>query len=433
MKNEEIVNCWFCGKEMKPDDKKCINCGEWIKPKVRNFENNKKFINETTNKVLESNNNYILASRFSRLMAYLINSSFFLLIFFLTIFAATLSEKVSTNLENNIRQLGIFLAIVIYVLSDGLKNGQSLGKRILKITVIDKNTKKPCSYFKSFLRNIGYFLILPDIIPIFFKDKQRVSDKIANTIVISKVEKENIVKNITSFLLTITLIILLIFITIKFNMSYASAENPFNIGEEYYKKGNYQEAIEQFKKVISVNPKEIEALNYLGSSYSKEEKYQEAIKIFKKVIELTPNDKLALDNLALTYAKFGIYLLQKEKYQEAIEQFNNNIASSYNNEIDPHIYQALGVAYSQFAYYYYQRGEYMNSLKQYQKSLDNYKKNPLIYYNLACNYSLINNKISAIENLNLAIIADKKYKKLAIEDKDFNNIKNDIEFINIVK
>ncbi len=72
-----------------------------------------------------------------------------------------------------------------FVFSDALPNGQSLGKRPLGICVVSRSTGKPCSILQSFARNVlSPFLGALDAILILGKKRQRLGDKIANTVVI---------------------------------------------------------------------------------------------------------------------------------------------------------------------------------------------------------------------------------------------------------
>jgi uncharacterized RDD family membrane protein YckC len=69
--------------------------------------------------------------------------------------------------------------------ADGLPNGQSLGKRLLHMNVIDQNSGLPCSFGQSFLRNFLLSVLGPiDWVFIFTGDRQRLGDKAAHTIVV---------------------------------------------------------------------------------------------------------------------------------------------------------------------------------------------------------------------------------------------------------
>ena len=84
-----------------------------------------------------------------------------------------------------------FMASVAYSLfQDGLPNGQSIGKRVLKIQVVNKSSSKACTIGESFIRNIFFvFLLVIDLLFLGSKYRQRLGDKVANTIVVKAGKK----------------------------------------------------------------------------------------------------------------------------------------------------------------------------------------------------------------------------------------------------
>lgn len=85
--------------------------------------------------------------------------------------------------------LAAIVFAVFYILcADGFGKGQSWGKRIAKSAVIHEPTGLPCSFGRSFLRNLPLaFLGIIDWVFIFFGDKrQRLGDRLASTIVIEQ-------------------------------------------------------------------------------------------------------------------------------------------------------------------------------------------------------------------------------------------------------
>lgn len=79
---------------------------------------------------------------------------------------------------------GIAAGLFYFLFSDGFANGQSFGKKLLKIQVLDDEGIKPCSFTQSFFRNITFPLGIIDWIFIFFKSHRRFGDFIAGTIVV---------------------------------------------------------------------------------------------------------------------------------------------------------------------------------------------------------------------------------------------------------
>lgn len=80
--------------------------------------------------------------------------------------------------------IGMLMGASYFLFSDSLPNGQSIGKRLLNIKVVNQSTKLPCSKTESFLRNITFPLGIFDWIFIFFGSHRRLGDFIAATIVI---------------------------------------------------------------------------------------------------------------------------------------------------------------------------------------------------------------------------------------------------------
>jgi uncharacterized RDD family membrane protein YckC len=84
--------------------------------------------------------------------------------------------------------LGLIMYVGYILINDAMPNGQSVGKKFLSIKVVNKTTGKNCNLKEAFIRNITTvipFLAVIDAVMIFGVKKQRMGDKIANTIVIN--------------------------------------------------------------------------------------------------------------------------------------------------------------------------------------------------------------------------------------------------------
>lgn len=127
-----------------------------------------------------------LASLGSRLAAQLIDG---LVVLLLLVFAKSTGWiAFPWSLVGAYSQLLAFaLAIAYFLFSDSLPNGQSLGKRLLGIVVVDERSYLNCNPWQSFLRNITTpFLSVIDWIFIFFGSRKRLGDMLANTVVLKE-------------------------------------------------------------------------------------------------------------------------------------------------------------------------------------------------------------------------------------------------------
>jgi tetratricopeptide (TPR) repeat protein len=69
--------------------------------------------------------------------------------------------------------------------------------------------------------------------------------------------------------------------------------------------GQYQTAIEDFTKVISLSPASFDAYNNRGVIYLKLGQYQQAVEDYSKAISIKPDYTDAYNNRAFVYLKLG--------------------------------------------------------------------------------------------------------------------------------
>ncbi|WP_347929571.1 RDD family protein [Pseudomonas helvetica] len=73
-----------------------------------------------------------------------------------------------------------------FLFSDAIWDGQSIGKKMMKISAVDEFSLLGCSYLQSFNRNfLKFSLSLIDWMFIFFGSRKRLGDMLASTVVIN--------------------------------------------------------------------------------------------------------------------------------------------------------------------------------------------------------------------------------------------------------
>ena len=77
------------------------------------------------------------------------------------------------------------LIAFLYLLLRDLPKSGSVGKMIMKLKIVDSETKEPASIGKRLLRNITWLLSWVDII-VYLAAKKRIGDMIAKTDVVEK-------------------------------------------------------------------------------------------------------------------------------------------------------------------------------------------------------------------------------------------------------
>lgn len=102
------------------------------------------------------------------------------------VFLATIWLCELLAVEKQIASIVAFaLAVLYFLFSDGLPKGQSVGKKLLGISVVSSQTGESCNLLQSFFRNfLTPILGWMDAIFILRDKRQRIGDKLAHTIVV---------------------------------------------------------------------------------------------------------------------------------------------------------------------------------------------------------------------------------------------------------
>lgn len=87
--------------------------------------------------------------------------------------------------------VGLGAFVTYHLLADGLSQGQSLGKRVTKTAVVHATTGETCTFVRSLVRNASILVLgIIDVAFIFGPRRQRLGDKLANTLVIKVAHTE---------------------------------------------------------------------------------------------------------------------------------------------------------------------------------------------------------------------------------------------------
>ena len=173
----------------------------------------------------------------------------------------------------------------------------------------------------------------------------------------------------------------------------------FMLGYNYSDNGEYDKAIESYKKAIEINPKKDDAYYNMGISYDDNGEYDKAIESYKKAIEINPKkDK--------TYYNMGIAYSENKQYDKAIESYKKAI------EINPKkddAYYNMGIAYIE-------NKQYDKAIESYKKAIEINPKNDKTYYNMGIAYIENKQYDKAIESYKKAIEINPK------KDEAYNNL-----------
>ncbi len=100
----------------------------------------------------------------------------------------------------------------------------------------------------------------------------------------------------------------------------------FDNGVRLFKQGQYQKAIDEFSKLIKLDPENADAYKNRGVSYMKQKKFDLAIKDFQKAGEIFPE-------LKGLYSNLGVAWYYKKNYEKAVENYDIAIKMNPDNYV----------------------------------------------------------------------------------------------------
>ena len=169
----------------------------------------------------------------------------------------------------------------------------------------------------------------------------------------------------------------------------------------YYRRGEFQSAINSYKKAIEIDPNFAPTYNMIGYCYSNLDNFNEAEIALKKYSELMPDEANPHDSYAEILMKQGKFDESIKEYQKALS-IDPNLSASFlglgtdfifkgNYEKGREQFQKLldapyddgyrTIAYESLAYSYIFENKYHDAINELQKAYDLAKMNEdFIYY-----------------------------------------------------
>ena len=123
-------------------------------------------------------------------------------------------------------------------------------------------------------------------------------------------------------------LIVIAFLLSALSVSAQSDEKAIRKGNHSYKKGNYEEAITQYKKALEIRSNNAKAQFNLGDAYYGTQSYDTAYGEFQKVLDMSPDAKLKSDAVF----NMGNCLLEQNKYYDAFNLYKISLKLNPENE-----------------------------------------------------------------------------------------------------
>jgi serine/threonine protein kinase/Tfp pilus assembly protein PilF len=190
----------------------------------------------------------------------------------------------------------------------------------------------------------------------------------------------------------------------------------------FYKKSN-EEAFTAGQKAIELDPHNFNGYWILGRIYHSTDRDKEAIPLLNKVVELSPDFFSAYMDLQIAYDR----LEDKENSKKILTESLNVYPRYFMQHPDDaraHLYYANTLV---------RVGKIEEAKKEAAKAVELNPSDPLMQYNVACFYSLLNDKKTAVEAIKNAFKAGYADYEWTKRDSDLDNIRKEPEFIELLK
>ncbi|MBN1521665.1 MAG: tetratricopeptide repeat protein [Candidatus Aureabacteria bacterium] len=170
-------------------------------------------------------------------------------------------------------------------------------------------------------------------------------------------------------------------------------------GDAYYNRAiayssleDYDNAIKDYTKAIEMNPQDYEAYNYRAAIYETKGETQKAIDGYTKAVEINPNYDSAFNNRGVLYFRMG-------QYDKAMEDYNSAIKI---NPLQRDAYYNRGLVY-------YNQGENDKAIKDYTRSIEINPRDSQAYINRGLVYYNQGDYKTAVKNYTQAITINPMY------------------------
>lgn len=98
------------------------------------------------------------------------------------------------------------------------------------------------------------------------------------------------------------------------------------LGELYFKKKSFNNAIAQYREAVKLNPRNSTGLIQFGWLYLTIADYKNALSVSQKLVNLLPDNSIAHYTLGLTYEKLG-------RFEEALNEFETTLSLNPEDEM----------------------------------------------------------------------------------------------------
>ncbi|MEK6571659.1 MAG: tetratricopeptide repeat protein, partial [Bacteroidota bacterium] len=183
------------------------------------------------------------------------------------------------------------------------------------------------------------------------------------------------------------------------------------------------ESLTAIQRAIELDPNNFNAYWILARICHTRDRDKEAVEALEKAIELNPDFYAAYDDLEMFYERLG----DKEKYDQIIQR----ILQAYPRHLSQHPDDSF--RRMAFAVTLAKAGKFEEAKAEGARALELSVGDPVMMYYGACLYARVQEKQLAVESLKNAVKAGYENYEWIKRDPDFDNIRDEAGYIELMK
>eukprot|EP01138_Halocafeteria_seosinensis_P014815 gb/GECG01015123.1/.p1 GENE.gb/GECG01015123.1/~~gb/GECG01015123.1/.p1 ORF type:complete len:579 (+),score=129.83 gb/GECG01015123.1/:1-1737(+) len=205
------------------------------------------------------------------------------------------------------------------------------------------------------------------------------------------------------------------------------AEAKKNEGNQYYKKKEFDKALELYDEAMEIDPHDIRYRLNKAAVYTEQKNYEKAIQECQDALEYGRENKAPFAHRAKALERLGNIYKKREMYDEAIQAYEDSFTESYSESVNTKLKECKRIKkrLEEEAYRdpekgeearekgneYFKDGKFTEAIESYTEAI---KRNPdcaKYYYNRGTARTKIMDFYKAYEDINKALEMDPNYVK----------------------
>lgn len=209
------------------------------------------------------------------------------------------------------------------------------------------------------------------------------------------------------------------------------AEKEKELGNEAYKKKDFDTALKHYEKAAEIDPTNITYLTNKAAVYFEQNEIQKCIETCEKAIEVGRENKADYATIAKAYARIGNAYMKTKDLKNALKYYNHSLSEHRNPEIlkkkqavEKEIKEQEELAYinpeeaekeKNLGNEAYKGGNFPDAMRHYNEAIKRNPKDPKLYRNRAACYTKLMEFQLALKDCEEAIKLDPNFVKAYVQ------------------